>query len=245
MRLRLGWFSTGRDHAAIDLWQVVNEAISDGRLDVEVVFCFSNRAPGESPASDAFFSAVEAADVPLITLSSNTFQPEARAAGAADPATQNDWRLAYDRAVMKKLSEWQVDLIVLAGYMLIVGPELCARYDMINLHPALPGGPTGTWQQVIREVIKSGIESTGAMIHLVTPELDRGPAIGYFSFPVVGDFDDVRAAEAARELPLVLTTLQELANGHLTIRHGRVFADGVELPGGCDLTGQVEEWLKR
>ncbi len=245
MPLRLGWFSTGRDQAAIDLWRVVVKAISEGALDAEIVFCFSNRESEESPDSDAFLAAVRAAGVPLLTLSSASFQPESRATGETDPKALADWRLAYDRAVMERLNDFQIDLIVLAGYMLIVGPELCARYNMINLHPALPGGPTGTWQQVIREVIKSGVRSTGAMVHLVTPALDRGPAIGYFSFPVEGDFDDIRAAGAARELPLILTTLREFADGHLMIRNGRVFADGVELSHGCDLTNQVEEWLTR
>jgi len=71
------------------------------------------------------------------------------------------------------------DLCVLAGYMLIVGPEMCTRFNMINLHPAAPGGPTGTWQDVIWQLIKQRARETGVMMHLVTPELDRGPVVSY------------------------------------------------------------------
>jgi len=61
--------------------------------------------------------------------------------------------------------------------MLIVSEELCQKYDMINLHPAPPGGPTGSWQEVIWTLIQNKADTAGAMIHLVTPELDRGPAL--------------------------------------------------------------------
>jgi folate-dependent phosphoribosylglycinamide formyltransferase PurN len=153
------------------------------------------------------------------------------------------WRLAYDRAVMAALADYQADLAVLAGYMLIVGPEMCASYTMINLHPALPGGPTGTWQQVIRQLIDEGAAVTGAMMHLVTPELDRGPAISYFTFPIRGGFDDIRADGAARELPLILATITAFADGRLRVDGWRVFAGDREITSGYDLSVQVDDWL--
>ena len=56
----------------------------------------------------------------------------------------------------------------MAGYMLIVSPAMCRRYAILNLHPALPGGPTGTWQQVIWQLLEQEAEETGAMIHRAT-----------------------------------------------------------------------------
>ena len=70
--------------------------------------------------------------------------------------------------------------------MLITSPDLCARFAMLNLHPALPGGPTGTWQQVIWQLLADEADETGAMVHLATAELDRGPVVAYCSFPIVG-----------------------------------------------------------
>ena len=88
---------------------------------------------------------------------------------------------------MNRLQDFSPDLCVLAGYMLIVSQEMCRRYNMINLHPAAPGGPTGTWQEVIWQLIDSQAQETGVMMHLVTPELDKGPPVAYCTFPIRGD----------------------------------------------------------
>jgi phosphoribosylglycinamide formyltransferase-1 len=61
---------------------------------------------------------------------------------------------------------------------------------MLNLHPALPGGPTGTWQEVIWQLLEEEAAETGAMMHLATAELDRGPVVSYFRFDIVGDHWD-------------------------------------------------------
>ena len=53
---------------------------------------------------------------------------------------------------------------------------------MLNLHPALPGGPKGMWQQVIWELLEDEADETGAMIHLATAQLDRGPVVSTFRF---------------------------------------------------------------
>ena len=63
----------------------------------------------------------------------------------------------------------------MAGYMLISSPAFCRRYAILNLHPALPGDPTGTWQQVIWQLLEDDAAETGAMMHLATAQLDRGP----------------------------------------------------------------------
>ena len=120
---------------------------------------------------------------------------------------------------------------------------------MLNLHPALPDGPIGTWQNVIWELIERRAAQTGAMIHLATEELDRGPVVSYCTVPIAGpDFEpgwqdlaeqnvaDVRA-NRGEELPLfqqirqvgyhkepylIFETLRAVADGRVTIRdwHG-------------------------
>ena len=78
-------------------------------------------------------------------------------------------------------------VLVMAGYMLIASPAMCRRFAILNLHPALPQGPTGTWQQVIWRLLDERAAETGAMIHLATAELDRGPVVSYFRLPIRGD----------------------------------------------------------
>jgi len=243
MALRLGWFSTGRDRAAVDLFEIIHRAIADGTIDAEMAFCFVNRDNGEAPESDEFIATALGRGIPVVTLSSDAFEPARRLEGRRDPATLESWRLDYDRAAMHALDGHEADLVVLAGYMLIAGPEMCARYTMINLHPALPNGPTGSWQQVINKLLETKAERTGAMIHLVTPELDHGSVIAYFTIPVRGGFDQIRHDGAVRELPLLLLTIKGFADGKLKVSGRKILADGQELPTGYDLTDQVEAWL--
>lgn len=192
MGFRIGWFSTGRDEAAREILVKVYEAISRGRIPAEMVYVFSNRSPGEETESNTFFQLVGQLGIPLVTLSSRRFEPELFRRGMEDPDAMKRWRVAFDSQIEGRLGERRVDLIVLAGYMLIVGPELCRKYSMINLHPAAPGGPVGTWQEVIWSLIRQKAVETGIMMHQVTEELDKGPPVTYCTFSVRrGDFDSL------------------------------------------------------
>jgi phosphoribosylglycinamide formyltransferase 1 len=179
---RIGWLSTGRDPAARNLLsEVAGRAARDGLpLDIALVFC--DRERGESPESDAFLDLVDGLGFPAVTLSSAASWSAARAAGAG----RETWRDEFHDEALRLLESQRLDLLVLAGYMLIVSPAMCARYAMLNLHPALPGGPTGTWQQVIWQLLGTGATETGALINMVTPELDRGPVVAFDRFPITG-----------------------------------------------------------
>ncbi len=238
--LKVGWFSTGRDQAAIDLLKTVTNAITKGIIKADISFCFANRAPGESETTDMFFNELKEYGIPLIYISSKDFRPDDR---KRDLET---WRDGFDTEVIRLIRDRKVDLIVLAGYMLIVSPKLCSTFNMINLHPALPGGPTGTWQEVIQRLLETGSQVTGAMTHLVTPELDRGQPISFFKFPISGmSFNEIRNKGVEREMPLILVTIKEFADGNLRIEHGKVYAGSRVLENGYDLTDKIEEWLKR
>jgi phosphoribosylglycinamide formyltransferase-1 len=104
------------------------------------------------------------------------------------------WRSLYHQEIAKRLQAFPVDTIVLAGYMLIVSPSLCESYSIINLHPAPPKGPKGTWQEVIWQLIAKREAKTGVMMHLVTKDLDEGPPITFVTFPITGgSFDPLWA----------------------------------------------------
>ena len=159
---------------------MVVDAIQRGHLDARIDYVFCNRDPGEHPGSDEFMALVKDYGLPLVAHSSQGFR---RRRGAPSFAAV---RQEYDREVMALLAPYDPAVCVLAGYMLIVGDEMCRRYTMLNLHPALPDGPVGTWQEVIWKLIESRAPETGATIHLATEELDRGPAVTYVSFPLSG-----------------------------------------------------------
>jgi len=177
----LGWFSTGRDKAARDLLRVVWDRIQEGFIPARIIYVFLSREPGENPESDKFLALCKELKLPVFTLSAQRFEPELRA------EDREAWRKKYHEAVYKLLKDKPTDLIILAGYMWVVSAELCEKLPMINLHPALPGGPQGTWQEVIWKLLEQEADETGVMMHLVTPELDRGPAVTFCRFSIKGD----------------------------------------------------------
>jgi len=250
--LNIGWFSTGRDEAARQLLQVIQENIHSGEIKGKISFVFSNREPGESEESDLFLELVRSYGIPLICFSHRKFKD---AIASAAKQSHEDWRLTYDREVASRIDRFASNLCVLAGYMLIIGEELCRKYDMINLHPALPAGPTGSWQEVIWELIQGNAEEAGAMMHLVTPELDRGPVISYCVFPIKGKpfdrywqkgkedmlFQLIRQHELAREFPLIISTLKALSRGEVVIRDGKVVDAQGKPTDGYDLSAKIEQ----
>jgi len=269
---QLGWFSTGRDKAARDLLKAVNSSIRQSEIKAEIAFVSSNREPGESEETDLFFKLVEDYHIPLTCFSYQKFKASKGALVTGQTETLPSWRLDYDREVMNRLQDFHPDLCVLAGYMLVVGGEMCQRYDMINLHPAAPGGPAGTWQEVIWQLIDNKAQETGVMMHLVTPELDKGPPVTYCTFSIRGKpfdkywyeieshplsevkkkedennplFKLIRQHGMAREFPLIISTLKAFSQGKIKITAGKNLIDSEGRPiNGYNLTDEIDGQIK-
>ncbi len=90
----------------------------------------------------------------------------------------------------------RIDLVVLAGYLKRIPAEVVAAFRgrMINIHPALLprfGGPGMYGHRVHEAVLASGATRSGATVHLVSEEYDRGPILGQAEVPVLpGDTPD-------------------------------------------------------
>ena len=181
--MRIGWLSTGRDQAACNLLADVVARAQQDDVELNIKVVFSDRERGEAPESDRFIDLVERLDFPVVTLSSRAGWATAQKLGVDRTA----WRNEYHQAVADLLVPYRPGVLVMAGYMLIASPAMCRRFAILNLHPALPQGPTGTWQQVIWRLLDERAAETGAMIHLATAELDRGPVVSYFRLPIRGD----------------------------------------------------------
>ncbi len=267
---QIGWFSTGRDKAARELLQVAQRSIERGDIKAEIAFVFCDRELGESKESDLFRKLVEEYCIPLVTFSYQQFKAREGTACSQQQGGLPQWRLDYDQAVMSRLQAFHPDLCVLAGYMLIVGGEMCRKYNMINLHPAAPGGPKGTWQEVIWQLIDNRARETGVMMHLVTPELDEGPPVTYCIFPIRGEpfdrywqeweklpsitaqscaeadplFKLIREYELSREFPLIVSTLRAFSQGKVRIAAGKVVDSTGKPIGGYDLTDEINKLVE-
>jgi phosphoribosylglycinamide formyltransferase 1 len=108
---------------------------------------------------------------------------------SADPA---EW--------CRELETAAADLVVLAGYLRRVPAEVVAAYRgrVVNIHPALlprHGGRGMYGRRVHETVLAAGDASSGATVHLVTEEYDRGPILGQAQVPVLpGDTPETLAA---------------------------------------------------
>jgi len=195
--------TSGRDPAARALLSEVARRSAQDGLDLEIAALLCDRERGESAESDLLLDLAGTLHIPTITLSSATSWrewwreeiPHDRSDLVHKTVDRERWRTAFHEQVAQRLEPLRLDLLVLAGYMLVTSPAMCERFAMLNLHPALPAGPTGMWQEVIWELLRTDARETGAMIFLATPELDRGPVVTYCSFPIVGRaFDPLRMA---------------------------------------------------
>ncbi len=89
-------------------------------------------------------------------------------------------REEYDRNVSQLLHQYQIDLVVLIGYMRILSNEFVAawRNKIINVHPSLLPAFAGMMDlDVHKAVIAAGVHETGCTVHYVTEEVDAGPII--------------------------------------------------------------------
>ena len=173
--IQIGWLSTGNGEGSIGLLRKILE-LTNKNKNVNISYVFCNRELGEKSGSDNFINFVKKNKIKIINFSSNKFKKNTK-------KKWKDLRYLFDEVVIEKISKHKVDFIVSAGYMLFA-PLLCTNYTIINLHPALPNGPNGTWKQVIRKLIINNEDESGISIHLMTPDLDEGPNISYCKFKI-------------------------------------------------------------
>jgi phosphoribosylglycinamide formyltransferase-1 len=115
-------------------------------------------------------------------------------------------REAFDAALAAAIDAFEPDLVVLAGFMRILGPVFVQRYEgrLLNIHPSLL--PAFPGLHTHRRALEAGCQLVGATVHFVTPELDHGPIVMQSAVPVLarrrrGDAVGARAGHRTRDLP--------------------------------------------
>jgi phosphoribosylglycinamide formyltransferase-1 len=104
-------------------------------------------------------------------------------------------REAFDTALAAAIDAHAPDLVLLAGFMRILGPDFVRRFEgrMLNIHPSLL--PAFPGLHTHRRALEAGCQVAGATVHFVTPELDHGPIVMQAAVPVhPGDDEDALAA---------------------------------------------------
>jgi phosphoribosylglycinamide formyltransferase-1 len=203
------WTSGDRD--ALELIQRIHTAVQNKDIPeaaIRAMVC--DRVKGENSEADDLLKWCDEQALPVVGVSSRRLRRHF-------PST---WRAELGRRFRRLLSPYPSEIHLLVGYMLWVDDATTAELPMLNLHPALPGGPVGTWQQVIRTIQSQGSEEHGATMQLVRPgrqERDRGFPVAFFRFPVTQSmsFEQIRKAGFRREPILLVETLKALARGEL------------------------------
>jgi phosphoribosylglycinamide formyltransferase-1 len=143
-------------------------------------------------------------------------------AAFVDPVAYPD-RVAFDRAVLDLLRAREIDLVALAGFMRIAGPELVRAFDgrMLNVHPALLPAFPGTTS--VADALAWGVKVTGVTVHLVDDEVDHGPIVFQEALPVLpgDDWDALEARVHEVEHRLLPAAVRALAEGRIVL-DGRI-----------------------
>lgn len=175
-------------------------------------------ALGDSPLAQVVLVLSNRVDSPALERSRERGIPAEVLERWQDPT---DW--------LERLRRHQVDLLVLAGYLKLVPAGVISEYRgrILNIHPALLpdfGGPGMYGHRVHEAVLQSGRQVSGATVHLVDEEYDRGEILGQARVPVLPDDTPeslaarvfraehrllpavvLKAAEAGRPVPLLET----------------------------------------
>jgi phosphoribosylglycinamide formyltransferase-1 len=181
------------------------DAVQSGGLNLDIVRVVSNRkeAAGINHATAA---------IPVSVIS-HTDYPD---------------RQSHDAAVAEVLQQSQAELIILAGYMRILGEGFTNKYSgrMINLHPSLL--PLYKGLDTYNRALQSGDSETGASIHFVTAGLDSGAVISQVRIPIYPDDDaaSLSARLGPLEHKLVVATVELFCQRKVHYEQGTVYHQG-------------------
>lgn len=182
--------------------QAIIDKIKAGKLDAQIGILISNQPRAE------VLKRAERAGVPFTVVEKKNF-PD---------------RAAYDSALVDILVRNRCELIVLAGYMLLLGGDFFEvfRNRMINLHPSLLPAFPGT--EGIASALAYGVKITGASVHFVEEKVDSGPLIIQAAVPVNEreSLDTLKHRIHALEHRILPQAIQWYAEGRLSIEERTV-----------------------
>jgi phosphoribosylglycinamide formyltransferase-1 len=155
----------------------------------------------------------------------------ARAAGlptaVVAPADFPD-RAAWDTGVARSVAVFSPDLVVLAGFMRILGPAYLARYGerTVNTHPALL--PSFPGPHAVRDALEHGVTVTGTTVILVDEGVDSGPILAQRAVDVLAGDDEATLHERIKvvERELLVEVVVQMVTGGWTVEGRRAVLRG-------------------
>jgi phosphoribosylglycinamide formyltransferase-1 len=133
-------------------------------------------------------------EVVLVVTDRDRVGALARAAAAGVPAitvrpADHPDRAAWDAAIEAAVAGGVPDLVVLAGFMRVLGPAFPRRFRTLNVHPSLL--PAFAGKDAVEQALGWGVTVTGCTVHFVDEQVDHGPIVAQEAVPVEpGDTPD-------------------------------------------------------
>ena len=141
----------------------------------------------------------------------------------AAPNQYNDHE-SWDIALAESTAVYRPDLVVLAGFMRLVGPVFLERFpgQIINTHPAL--SPAFPGMHGPRDALSYGVKITGCTIFVVDSGIDTGPIVAQVAVPVLDDDDEFSLHERIKEheRELLVQTVADLVTDKYRIEGRKV-----------------------
>jgi len=139
-------------------------------------------------------------------------------------------REAFDEALAARIDSHRPDVVVLAGFMRILGEAFVNRYDgrLLNIHPSLL--PSFPGLHTHRQALEYGVKVHGCTVHFVTAKLDHGPVIAQAVVPVLEGDDELTLAARVLEQEHVIypRVVRWIVEGRVVLRDGLVRVVGEE-----------------
>lgn len=178
---RIAIFASGRGSNA----QALYEAIQTGYIKAELAVVLSDHQDAPVLEKAAHWG------VPALTVERRHFSDKD----------------SFEQAMVEAIAPYQVEAVVLAGYMRLLGPVFIQAYEnrILNIHPALLPSFPGLHAQ--RQAVEAGVKVSGCTVHFVDTGMDSGPIIMQTPVPVYAD--DTEDTLVARILPKEHETYKE------------------------------------
>ena len=141
----------------------------------------------------------------------------------------------WDGALAERVAAFEPELVVLAGFMRIVGPAMLNRfpYGMLNVHPALLPAFPGADGPV--QAIAKGVRVSGCTVHLVDAGVDTGPILAQAAVPVLpsDDASSLHARIQREEHRLLPAVIDAIAKGWIVPGAKPTFSDSCPFGSGA------------
>ncbi|MDJ0775904.1 MAG: phosphoribosylglycinamide formyltransferase [Mastigocoleus sp. MO_167.B18] len=189
--LKLGIMASGNGSN----FEAVSQAIRNQQLNAQIQVLIYNN-PGAYVATRA-----EKYSVPTVLINHRNYKS----------------REDFDTKIVQQLRQWDVEWVIMAGWMRLVTPVLIETFpnQIINIHPSLL--PSFKGLKAVEQALKSGVKITGCTAHLVALEMDSGPILVQSAVPILsGDSSETLHAriqvEEHRILPQAIALAASLGS---------------------------------